>query len=411
MKKLMLVVVGVLMCQPIASYAADSVSQKTLSGVGSKSLSLSVRSQLSGFVSDNSLAASLTCTAIRRSSDSVSASRASAKLVCDYAKKLNPALRVSFQSKVSSKPGFAGKVLVTFRTPASAVSSQAVIAKVPSSKTLSALSMHVKTVDQTAKNLKPIAVSYVAGPTTVPSKVSLVVSRFQDKLKMYQLLGLTSLSMDWVIASEKDYEWWRAYRAKQEPNYPLSVWDNTKKELGHCKLSSDIFCGAGNGVVGKNYQDNVVGTAFSGRGLDYVTRHEAAHFYQGVFGYGGRCWFAEGQATFFETYLETSSRTRSQIIAKLKQSPSGIASSSLATLEQMLSNDSVCNGDSNIAYDLGLLAFEYLYLNFSFQQIHDLQVMSSKKGWNSAVGASLGVDAAALNKGIAEHVYRQISKD
>jgi hypothetical protein len=323
-------------------------------------------------------------------------------------KKLNPALSVSVQSKVSSKPGFAGKVLVTFRTASSAASAKGVVEKVPSSKTLSALSLHVKSIDLTARYLKPIAISYVAGPTTVPSKVSMVVTRFQDKLKMYQLLGLTSLSMDWVIASEKDYAWWREYRLKQVSDYPISVWDNSKKELGHCRLSSDIFCGAGNGVNGKNYQDNVVGTAFSDRGLDYVTRHEAAHFYQAVFGYGGRCWFAEGQATFFETYLETSSRTRSQIIAKLKQSPTGIASSSLATLEQKLANDSVCNGDSNIAYDLGLLAFEYLYMNFSFRQIHDLQVLSSKEGWNSAVRAALGVDPAALNGSLADYIFQSL---
>lgn len=408
MNKLVRGLVVLVVLQPVAAYASDQVDQKTVSGVVGKSLSSSAKGQMSRFVAEYSLASSLTCTAIRKSSGSLSVSRASAKLVCDYAKKLNPALKVSYQSKVTSKSGFVGKVLVTFRTPASAVLAESVVDTVPASKTLAALSLHVKAVDQAARNLKPIAISYVAGPTTVPSKVSMVVSRFQDKLKMYQLLGLTSLSMDWVIASEKDYEWWRAYRSKQEPNYPLSVWDNTKKELGHCKLSSDIFCGAGNGVVGKNYQDNVVGTAFSGRGLDYVTRHEAAHFYQGVFGYGGRCWFAEGQATFFETYLETSSRTRNQIVAKLKQSPTGIASSSLATLEQKLANDSVCDGDSNVAYDLGMLAFEYLYMNFSFKQIHDLQVLSSKEGWNSAVKAVLGVDPAALNVAMSDHVYKSL---
>ncbi len=404
MKKLVFSLVVLLALQPIGAYASDQVDQKTVSGVVGKSLAASAKGQVSRFVAEYALASSLTCTAIRKFSGSLAASRASAKLICDYAKKLNPALRVSYQSKVTNKSGFAGKVLVTFRTPASSIFAESVVDKVPSSRTLTALSLHVKAVDQAARNLKPIAVSYVAGPTTVPSKVSLVVSRFQDKLKMYQLLGLTSLSMDWVIASEKDYEWWRAYRAKQEPNYPLSVWDNTKKELGHCKLSSDIFCGAGNGVVGKNYQDNVVGTAFSGRGLDYVTRHESAHFYQGVFGYGGRCWFAEGQATFFETYLETSSRTRSQIISNLKQSSSGVASSSLTSLEQKLASDSVCSGDPNVAYDLGLLAFEYLYMNFSFRQIHDLQVMATKEGWESAVRAVLGVDPAALNSNLARHV-------
>lgn len=86
--------------------------------------------------------------------------------------------------------------------------------------------------------------------------------------------------MDWVIASEKDYEWWRSYRSGQLNTYPLSVWDKEKNILGHCPLSSDIFCGAGHSIAGKTYQDNVVGTAFMGRGLDYVTRHESAHFYQ-----------------------------------------------------------------------------------------------------------------------------------
>lgn len=408
MKKLTLALVLILISQPVAASAADSVSQRTFSGVGSESLSSKVRNQISAFAFENSLASTATCTAIRRSADALRASRESAKLVCDYVKKLNPALSVSVQSKVSSKPGFAGKVLVTFRTPSSAASAKGVVEKVPTAKTLSALSMHVKALDQAARNLKPIAISYVAGPTTVPSKVSMVVTRFQDKLKMYQLLGLTSLSMDWVIASEKDYAWWREYRLKQVPDYPISVWDNSKKELGHCRLSSDIFCGAGNEVKGKTYQDNVVGTAFSGKGLDYVTRHEAAHFYQAVFGYGGRCWFAEGQATFFETYLETSSRSRSQVIERLKQSPSGVARNSLASLEKQLFEDTVCQRDFDIAYDLGMLAFEYLYMSLSFKQVHNLQVLSSDGGWSQAIEVALGTDPETFHKELALYVYQSL---
>ncbi len=389
----------------LPSNATDEVVDQKTIGAFSRSLPQALKGQIRSFVSLNSLGASVTCTAVSLSSSPTSFRAAAldrAKKVCSYAKSLNPNLVVSVKAKNSSNKGFAGKVILTIKSP----SSQAalLVTKTPEAKTLASLSSHLKSIDQAAKKLKPIQLSYVAGPTTVPSKVSLVITRFQDKLKMYQLLGLTSLSMDWVIASEKDYEWWREYRSKQDKNYPLDVWDNEKRILGHCRLSNDIFCGAGNGVNGKNYQDNVVGTNFSGRGLDYVTRHEAAHFYQAVFGYGGRCWFAEGQATFFETYLESSSRTRSQVIQRLKESPAKVAGLSLSSLEQKLGNDSICQGDSNVAYDLGMLVFEYLYMNFSLKQVHDLMVKATKDGWNSAVRAVLSEDPATLNKQVATYV-------
>lgn len=156
---------------------------------------------------------------------------------------------------------------------------------------------------------------------------------------------------------------------------------------------------------GKEYQDNVVGTRFTDRGLNYVARHEAAHFYQAVFGYGGSCWFAEGQATFFETYLENSSRSRDQVLGDLRRSPTGIAKASLSELEQKLSDNSVCDGDSNIAYNLGMLAFEYLYSNYSLRQVHNLMVVSSSSDWGAAVESELGVDPASLHREMAKHIF------
>lgn len=408
MKRLLVVLLIAGMGISPANATDQEVDQKTI-GVFTAALPQGVKGQIRSFVSLNSLGTSMTCTAISLSSSSATFRAAAldrAKKLCSYAKSLNRNLVVSVKAKTSSNMGFAGKVIMTIKSPSSQAS--VLVTKTPEAKTLASLSSHLKSIDQAAKKLKPIQLSYVAGPTTVPSKVSLVITRFQDKLKMYQLLGLTSLSMDWVIASEKDYEWWREYRSKQDKNYPLSLWDSERRILGHCRLSNDIFCGAGNGVNGKNYQDNVVGTNFSGRGLDYVTRHEAAHFYQAVFGYGGRCWFAEGQATFFETYLESSSRSRSQVIQRLKESPAKVAGLSLSSLEQKLGNDTICLGDSNIAYDLGMLVFEYLYMNFSLKQVHDLMVNATTDGWNSAVRAVLSEDPAALNEQISGYVFNEL---
>jgi hypothetical protein len=281
------------------------------------------------------------------------------------------------------------------------------ISSVPEAKSLEALKAHYQAIDEAAKQLEPFEIEYTKGPTAVQSKVDSVVARFSEKLKMYQFLGLESLDQDWVLASENDYQWWVDFRSAQEPSFPVEMWNKELNELGHCRLSADVFCGAGNGVNGKNYQDNVVGTAFTNRGIDYVSRHEATHFYQAVFGYGGRCWMAEGQATFFETYLESSSRSRAEVLARLSDSPAGVVQLSESELLELLTSDQICQSDSNIAYDLGMLGYEYLYMNFSFLDVHNLQVLSSTEGWDEAVSQVLSVEALELNTELAAYIFAE----
>jgi len=281
------------------------------------------------------------------------------------------------------------------------------ISSLPEAKSLEALKAHYQAIDEAAKQLEPFEIQYTKGPTAVQSKVDSVVARFSEKLKMYQFLGLESLDQDWVLASENDYQWWVDFRSEQEPSFPVEMWNKELNELGHCRLSADVFCGAGNGVNGKNYQDNVVGTAFTNRGIDYVSRHEATHFYQAVFGYGGRCWMAEGQATFFETYLESSSRSRAEVLARLSDSPAGLVQLSESELLGLLTSDQICQSDSNIAYDLGMLGYEYLYMNFSFLDVHNLQVLSSTEGWDEAVSQVLSVEALELNTELAAYIFAE----
>jgi hypothetical protein len=281
------------------------------------------------------------------------------------------------------------------------------IGSLPEEKSLDGLESHFRAIDDAASQLEPFKIEYTTGPTAVQSKVDTVVGKFSEKLKMFQFLGLESLDQDWVLASEKDYQWWVDFRSAQDPDFPLELWNEDINELGHCRLSPDIFCGAGNTVNGKNYQDNVVGTSFTTRGLDNVSRHEAAHFYQAVFGYGGRCWMAEGQATFFETYLESSSRSRADVLAELDNSPTGITSVSEDEMLRLLSNDQICQGDSNIAYNLGMLGYEYLYLNFSFLDIHKLQVLSSSESWDEAVSQMLSIEASDLNAALATYIFTE----
>ena len=281
------------------------------------------------------------------------------------------------------------------------------ISSLPEEKSRDGLRNHFRAIDEAASQLEPFKIEYTTGPTAVQSKVERVVAQFSEKLKMYQFLGLESLDQDWVLASEQDYEWWVEFRSSQDSSFPVEMWNKEINELGHCRLSADVFCGAGNTVNGKNYQDNVVGTSFTNRGIDYVSRHEAAHFYQAVFGYGGRCWMAEGQATFFETYLESSSRSRADVLAELDTSPTGITSVSEDEMLSLLSNDQICQGDSNIAYNLGMLGYEYLYLNFSFLDVHNLQVLSSSESWDEAVSQVLSIEASELNAQLAAYIFAE----
>jgi hypothetical protein len=120
---------------------------------------------------------------------------------------------------------------------------------------------------------------------------------------------------------------------------------------------------------------------------------------------------AEGQATFFETYLESSSRSRSEILARLSESPAGLAQLSESKLLRLVTSDEVCQGDSNIAYDLGLLGFEYLYSNFSFLDVHKLQVLSSKKSWGEAVIEVLELDAKDLDRRLAGYIFNEMKAE
>jgi hypothetical protein len=116
---------------------------------------------------------------------------------------------------------------------------------------------------------------------------------------------------------------------------------------------------------------------------------------------------AEGQATFFETYLESSSRSREQVLVSLSQSPLDIAQLSESELLELVENDQICQSDSNIAYDLGMLGYEYLYMNFSFLDVHELQVLSSTEGWDEAVTKVLSIDARDLVSDLAEYIHSE----
>jgi hypothetical protein len=54
-----------------------------------------------------------------------------------------------------------------------------------------------------------------------------------------------------------------------------------------------------------------------------------------------------------------------------------------------------------------MLGYEYLYLNFSFLDVHNLQVLSSSESWDEAVSQVLSIDASELNAQLAAYIFAE----
>ena len=96
--------------------------QKTLSTFNGTStvLSASQKEEITKFLADNPSAQKIVCTGIRYYSQPMSVNimvRKRAKAACDYAKQLNPNLSTWYQNKPTQARNYAGKVLLTVKSP------------------------------------------------------------------------------------------------------------------------------------------------------------------------------------------------------------------------------------------------------------------------------------------------------
>lgn len=107
-----------------AAPAKYSVYQKTLAAFGTTSTALtaSQRAEVRKALSASPDAEKFICTGIRLASQPTAVNilvRKRAKAACDYAKQLRPSLSVWFQTKPTNAPSYAGKVLLTVKSPLS----------------------------------------------------------------------------------------------------------------------------------------------------------------------------------------------------------------------------------------------------------------------------------------------------
>lgn len=107
-----------------STVAKYSVYQKTLSAFSSTATSLTAqqKAQVKAAVDANPSAEKFICTGIRYYSQPTSVNimvRKRAKAACEYAKQLNPNLSTWYQNKPTQAMSYAGKVLLTVKSPSS----------------------------------------------------------------------------------------------------------------------------------------------------------------------------------------------------------------------------------------------------------------------------------------------------
>jgi M6 family metalloprotease-like protein len=127
MKKVLALVSSLLLVATFATPAQSagakySVYQKTLSAFSSSATTLTSqqKAQVKAAVEANPTAEKFICTGIRYYDQPMSVNitvRKRAKAACDYAKQLNPALSTWYQNKPTQARSYAGKVLLTVKSP------------------------------------------------------------------------------------------------------------------------------------------------------------------------------------------------------------------------------------------------------------------------------------------------------
>jgi hypothetical protein len=276
-------------------------------------------------------------------------------------------------------------------------------------------------------NPTPI-INYTLSPTVNKDFAEKTIAAYSRGMRLWTNLYKQERPINWVIMSEKDYEWWRIQVPIAEGSQgDLSAWNNSTNLFGHCTLSVHAYCGYGVGRgSGQNYKVVfylVIGSARQNIEF-FVAHHESTHFYQETFFQGNSnnvlpCWFIEGQATFFENaiapYLgDTNYFGRKwqtdRVYAQFPDAKNYTTAQWLSRMQGWKSNNRCTEGGINYAF--GMLAFEAIHSEYSITQMHQvLQEMINGSTWSESLVKVLGINENALDEKIANYVVSTLKDD
>ena len=286
-----------------------------------------------------------------------------------------------------------------------------------------------------AQNQGSFPFDYKLSPNVNQEKAKESIAAYDKAMKLWMaiLSGEKVSPVVWAIMSEKDYAWWKQVVDEQEGKSANYAWNPTTNMLGHCQLSSTIFCGYGNAFKAntseyKFLQYNVIGSNYASSPNANTVNHESVHFYQlsvvQSFPSDLPCWYVEGQASLYGGALEfdltsnrsSSIRQRNNFKSIVRQyqpnADSYVPKEWVEVLKNMYYPHISCSSQQDyFKYALGMFVWEYLYQQFGPQVMHQV-LLDFKTGWsfNETLQMRLGVTLDQLNDELATHLVEVFLK-
>ena len=286
-----------------------------------------------------------------------------------------------------------------------------------------------------AQNQGSFPFDYKLSPNVNQEKAKESIAAYDKAMKLWMAVldGAKVSPVVWTIMSEKDYGWWKQVVDEQEGKSAYYAWDPTTNMLGHCQLSSIVFCGYGNAFKSntpdyKFLQYNVIGSNFTAKPNANTVNHESVHFYQlsVVQGFPRDlpCWYVEGQASLYGGALEfnlttqrsSSIRQRNQfksIVRQYQPNADNYASKEwLEVLKNMYNPHISCSSQQDyFKYALGMFVWEYLYEQYGPKVMHQVLLdFKAGRSFDEASQMRLGPNLDQLNEELASHLIEVFAK-
>jgi len=286
-----------------------------------------------------------------------------------------------------------------------------------------------------AQNQASFPFEYKLSPTVNQEKVKESIAAYDKAMKIWMAVldGAKLNPIVWTIMSEKDYAWWKQVVDQQEGSSANYAWNPTTNMLGHCQLSSNVFCGYGNTFKSntpdyKFLQYNVIGSSYFQSPNANTVNHEAVHFYQlGVvqgFPRDLPCWYVEGQASLYGGALQfnlTTERSSSiwqrdnfkSIVRQYQPNANAYAPKDwVDVLKNMYQPHISCSNQQDyFKYAVGMFAWEYLYEQYGSKVMHQVLLdFKAGKSFTEASQKQLGLTLDQLNEKLAVYLEDVFAK-
>jgi hypothetical protein len=407
--------------------AQESVYQRTLATFAGETVALTAqqRAQIKTAVESNPTAEKFICTGIRFETQPMSVNimvRQRAKAACDYAKTLNPNLSTWFQNKPTKARSFAGKVLLTVKTPTGPIANIELNNYNPVVVTNTSLA-RVNEYYETVKNNQPIAFDLKAGPSVTSTQVATERARIAKSTVFWS--SLYSAKPIAFLYSGADGEWMQSELLKLGDRFHGDLIRANSSASAGCALSLAVhtatqpyYLSCQTGDSAKDFMSVIPAHEFAHLPITSKFQNQPGGAFSSV-----PAWLNEGSAQFFgialtkqsldagmkfwhQTHLNANSKVRVSTRTgdiELRDLARNITEAEIVELMTALEANSSLT--SAAQYSMGHWAVELMIASGGMDKfIAFLDGMNSTTDWKSSFAKAYGMSVTDFYKSMTPYV-------